>query len=1069
MQARVFLALLLAAAIAGQLAAAAPASWSQEFVNRVYTASFPLVFGGDSYRWTGSGLALESSGRVYYEEFSSAPGGWRALSGSWAVSGGFLAASSPDPSSWGIYEYGDAIPASAGPSIFFEVHMATASGTRGGLSLSTVLGDTGDPQASPSVLVTVDAKAGAGMEVAPPLGDYPPVPPEDGDVWLRLVYHPAGSYEAFADVGGGWVAVHSGSTGGGDAVLRLVVMGEDEWRFGYVAVYRGSAVAFRGLPPGSVVQLYMGSRLVASGMADSAGEAVLDVSGEHIPLRGARVRVYIPPMTACYDTGARRVCSGAIGRFLAVAGEASVDIWYRVSLGEGVTLYSVRWVLPPAADVVNLTLVDGGEATAYAPDSVSTLGPFKAAVFSFPGGVSADRMVLYMRAPNIVSGFTLYSVDRGVENPAATRVGEDMECTISASDGSSPLPGARVALVVKRVPDAATLLTRTGSTGSGGEAVLGFAGPAYPYRAVGLAYYSPAGTEWYFGIAERPVRLEPSLSLSAPPEAAEGEPVRLVARLHAGARGVGGAAVAFQVRAGAIWVTVAAVETNSTGYAAVGYLPHGSGVLLVRAVYGGDAWHSPAASPPVEVSVKRRPLIVVEAPGSVTVARPFSVNVTLTYRGSPLPGKAVALQRSLDGSAWETVDTGVTGGEGTASFMVTEAAAGRYLYRAVFAGDGVYVGATSDAAAVEAALAAAELALSVPVANATIPVAVSARLTSGGSPLAGKPVAIRVNGTTLCTAATGLGGWARCVWIPPAPGTYMVEAVFGGDGEYGPARVEAEARVYGLSTRVYVAPTERVYAGREALLSLRLTLANGTPLPGRVEYRWRGGVGAVVLANGSGVIRLTFPSPGNYTLEARYPGSSIYAAASTRLVVEAERVPVRVSVEAPASAVEGGEMEVRVRVVDAFDEPVGGARVHVYLGGSGAASGDTGPDGVAVLRVPVGAAGRLPLRVVVEGGGVYGGVDADMGVVEAAPAPWKVALPLAAVLAAAAILLYRRRSAPGGAAVATPAGAGPATPPGGEALLVASAGGVARSPVEEEPLEACVEGCGGRAGGGPGP
>jgi len=1064
-QVRVVAALLLVAALAGQLAAAAPARWSQEFVNKVYTVSLPLVFGGDEYRWTGSSLSLESSGRVYYVEFSSTPSDWRALSGTWTVSGGFLAASPPDPSSWGIYEYGSVIPTSSEPQLFFEAYMVSASATRGGISLSSSLGDTSDPQTSPSIVATVDAKAGICIEAAPPLAEYPPAPPENGDVWLRLVYYPAGRYEAFADVGDGWVPVALGPTVSSDVALRLIVAGDGEWRFGYVAVYRERVVYIRGLPAGSVVQLYSGSRLVASAMADATGYASLDVSGAHIPIRDAKVKVYMPPMTVHYYDGTRDKYSGAVGGFLAVAGSSTVDIWYTVSLGESTTLYSARWILPPAASVVNLTLVNGSSRTAYTPASVSPFGPLTEALFSFPGGAAAEKMILYLEAPNIVSGFAIYSVERDVLDPAATAAGEALRALINVSDGSSPLSEANVALVLKRVPDAATLLTRTGSTDGDGEAALPFTGPAYPYRAIGLAYYSPLGTEWYFGIAEEAVKLAPTLTLTAPASVAEGSPLSLVARLHAGTRGITGAAIAFQVRVGSAWVTVATAVTNSTGYAAASYVPPGSGVAAFRAVYGGDEWHAAAVSPTIAVTVKRMPSISVEAPPSAPVGRAFTVNVTLSYGGSPLPGKRVVLQRSLDGSTWEYVADGVTGGDGVASFTVVEASRGRYFYRGFYAGDDVYASAVSPAAAVDIVLATASMSIAVQGANATLPAVVSVRLLGLDGPLAGKSIEVRVNGTAVCTAVTGAGGWARCTWVPPSPGWYHVEAVFEGDEEYGPARAEALVEAHKLSTRLHVSLLEKAYAGRPVRVSVRLTLANGTPIPGSVEYEWAGGSGSIHLADGAGVATLTPPGPGVYTVHFRYGGGPLYSPSSAVLEITAEKVPVKVSVEGADTAVEGGELELRVSVTDIFGEPVEGARVRVYLAGIEAASGVTGADGVATIKVPVAASGRLPLRVVVEEGDAYTGVDLEVGVVEAAPAPWKVAAPIVAVLAAILLLLYLRRRrggvshVPGGGAAPVPPGEGPVG--GLLSLGVVGAEGVeARSPAEEEPVEACLYGCG---------
>ena len=1069
----VAVAALLALLSAGAVFAA-PTVWSQGFTNNVRSFSFPLLSGGDVYEWSGSSLSRVRSGLLYFNDFSSPPSDWRATSGTWSVSGGYLIGASPDPSTWGFYEYHGVFSAPSGGMLYFETKVVAVPATRGGLSLADIDGDTGDAYSSPHVRVTLAAKTDTGFEYAPPYGlSSAAVPPSSGDVWMRVKYITSGRYETFADVGSGWVSVHADSTSSGDSFLRLAVKGDERWSFDYIAVYNDTVVRFTGLPAGAVVQIWVGDRLVASVMADSSGNAAVDLAGEHLPLRNARVKVVVPPMTVCY-TASAAWCGGASGRFRAVAGEPTVDVWYTVEFDDTVTLHSVAWIIPPRASVVNLTLVDGSTRTAYTPDSVSTYGAFKKAEFSFSGGASADKMILYIETPNIVEGYAVKSVDRDLLNPPSAAGGERMRALVNVSDGSARLMGARVALIVRRLPDLATLLMRTGSTGTGGRASLSYVNPPFPTLATVLAYYSPAGTEWYFGIAERRLRLRPSLELAAPSSGVEGEPVRLTARLHAGSRGIGGAEVLFQVRMGSSWTTIAVVETNSSGYAATSYVPPSSGGYRFRAVYAGDPLHDPAVSGDVVVAVKRVPVLAVSAPASARVGRPFQVNVTLSYHGSPLAAKLVVLERSVDGHTWTAVATAYTDAAGVARFTVTESSRGSYMYRARFAGDTVYAPVTSHTVEVGVVLNRAVLAVSVPSVNATCSAKVTVRLSGeGGEPLPGKTVTVSVNGEPLCTAVTDAAGLAGCLWIPPVAGTYTVEASFPGDERYSPASASRSVRVAKLSTRLSASLGGEAYVGREALVHVALTLANGTPLTGTVHYSAGPAGTGTVSVHGEATLKLVFPAAGNYTVSLSYPGDGAHAAASAALRVSVKRVPVIVQVDKPERAVEGDTVTVRVRVRDAFGGPVEGAAVHVYVGGEPVASGTTGSDGVAVLQVPLGAAGKQRLRVRVEAGPGYKVADVDAGVVDVSLAPWKIALPAALAVAAAALFLLwrrrRRRGAGFGAAALPPPPPPPPPPvePPGEPVERAVEEGLLEQPklelegrvsvAEEEPFEGLVK------------
>jgi hypothetical protein len=175
------------------------------------------------------------------------------------------------------------------------------------------------------------------------------------------------------------------------------------------------------------------------------------------------------------------------------------------------------------------------------------------------------------------------------------------------------------------------------------------------------------------------------------------------------------------------------------------------------------------------------------------------------------------------------------------------------------------------------------------------PVTLTARLTSDGSGVAGKPVTIAF-GAEGCTATTDAAGSAGCSVTPtdsPAGSPYPVTASFAGDGAYqGATDTSASFTVTKAQTKTALASSANPSsAGQPVTYTAtvgRATPGSGSPT-GTVSFTDGGtpisGCGAVALGGGTATCTASYPSTSGspHQIKASYNGDDDFAASSDTL------------------------------------------------------------------------------------------------------------------------------------------------------------------------------------------
>ncbi len=160
--------------------------------------------------------------------------------------------------------------------------------------------------------------------------------------------------------------------------------------------------------------------------------------------------------------------------------------------------------------------------------------------------------------------------------------------------------------------------------------------------------------------------------------------------------------VTFQVKiCDGPWTTFN-TQTLTNGVAtSICYKPLWTGTYHFRAIYSGDANYLGSQSndcdEPLEVVPPQSQTCTDLGVDTITLGQSVTDNATVTGKvGLPTPTGTVKFQVKFNGGAWVTFDACVSLVNGKAiSKMYTPLAAGCYYFRAVFCGDGMYLGSHS--------------------------------------------------------------------------------------------------------------------------------------------------------------------------------------------------------------------------------------------------------------------------------------------------------------------------------------------------------------------------------------
>ncbi len=1013
---RTFIALLVILIFINlEIARGTPSStWVQDFRPRTIEKSFEYIWGGDIYEFTGDDIILESSGLILYDEFNTLDSTrWTALSGGWAIEDGWLVAESA--ADWGFLEFNDLL----GYAIY-EVTLKSPGYNMLGLSLSRYSGDTSNPLSSTTSIASLSVKISAGTVYNPPPNSVNPIaPPIDQVFHLRIQYYGGGGgtayYSGYLRMDDEWetVVAHQ-STDAYSVVLRLTAYTpESPVLFDNIRVYRSLGIVVKDLPPGAVVELIEGNEVRKSVMASSPGIVTLNLADYIIPLRNWKMRIVIPPCTFLYLPGFH---SGwGLGTSIVKSDSDYGVIIYRKRFSPPVSMSEVFWTIPPRAEVINLTIVSGSTRTAYEPASIDALGDLNLADFPLSGTVEVDEMLLYLKTPNIIDSLTVYR--GGTPDSTHGWPGDAFRVDVKITDGVDPLEGANVQLQLKNRVSGSIIEVRNRVSNTLGEVEFDFNYPGASTAILTLAYYSPLGTEWYFGLRVYELKLETALTLTGPPISGSGIPLILTAYLYSGSVGISGQTVEFQVWTGSSWSTIGTDITDVSGYAEIAYTPPEPGLYSFRVVYTGSVYYTSSVSAPITVEVLPVPNLELTGPSYVGIGRVFQLLATLTYEGEPLEGKTVILEKSVDMEEWALVDVKITSDGGIAIFELSEEGRGVFYYRARFAGDDEYYRTTSNVVSIEIGLIPTTLTLEAPeLANVTIPFTLTATLVDDeGNPISGRNIVFLKGTEVICEQLTSASGTVSCTIREVTPGNYEYSAHFEGDDVYAGSDSEVlPLTVYKLSVRLRIQRTVlESFVDEPLSFSVSATYANMTPIGGLTLYYYADGFlidSGVTNSMGIMTGEIIFDSSGTHEISVMFEGDGLRAPAVATATAIIRKKSVTLNVEVRGTPEEGRPFYVVVSAVDSTGDPVAGVTVVLEKSTNREfiplATNTTREDGTAVFRVVEESTGVYKYRVTLEETRVFSTARSNEIKVRVKLAFWKIVLLIIIAIITIAFLIF---------------------------------------------------------------
>jgi hypothetical protein len=400
-----------------------------------------------------------------------------------------------------------------------------------------------------------------------------------------------------------------------------------------------------------------------------------------------------------------------------------------------------------------------------------------------------------------------------------------------------------------------------------------------------------------------------------------------------------------------------------------------AGTYVIRADYFGDLLDRPSSGS-FSIVVTPAPTGVdttlAAAPATAPALGTATLAATLSTDGAPVAGETVTLAAGGQTCAAVTDDAG-----GATCDVPAPASAGSYPITATYEGTHDYNASTASGTLVVTKLSTTLTVPSVAIASGTA-ATLSATLTTGSAPLAGKPVTLTV-GTQHCTATTTAAGLASCtIAFAQAPGSYALTAAFAGDATYAASTGAGTLTATGEPTSLYVFPSIAVYHHR-AVLSARLT-HDGHSLAGQPVTLTVGDRSCTDTTNFLGVALCTIEvdeEPGRAPIVGTFAGGDGYAPSTDRGTILIAKQPT--SLRMASSLVQhSGTVTVSAKLRDDEGDPIAGAPVTLTLG-STTVTATTDDDGVATATFAGRGPGSYAVVARYAGSSTYGGSTAAGG------------------------------------------------------------------------------------------
>jgi hypothetical protein len=233
------------------------------------------------------------------------------------------------------------------------------------------------------------------------------------------------------------------------------------------------------------------------------------------------------------------------------------------------------------------------------------------------------------------------------------------------------------------------------------------------------------------------------------------------------------------------------------------------------------------------------------------------------------------------------------------------------------------------------------------------PVTVSATLTSGGSggsPVAGKTITFKLNGTETCTGVTNTSGVASCSITPlETPGTYTLAESFAGDTSYlaSSASVPFTVNKENSLTTYTGVTTSDYHDAFVASATLKDKDDNSIILSGKtVVFVLGAGTGTETcsaVTNSAAVASCTLTpieaAGSSYTLSATFAGDTFVlgSSASTTFVITKEQDTVAFTATSPTVIANGNNTTFSATLKEDGVTPIAGRSLTIKLGTGGSA------------------------------------------------------------------------------------------------------------------------------------
>ncbi len=396
---------------------------------------------------------------------------------------------------------------------------------------------------------------------------------------------------------------------------------------------------------------------------------------------------------------------------------------------------------------------------------------------------------------------------------------------------------------------------------------------------------------------------------------------------------------------------VGTATTDASGVATLSYtIDVPAGTHTIGADFAGDAYYA-ASSGTGTLTVSKAPTTLVADDQTITYGQTVTLTATLTSGGTPVAGRTIDFM--VDGVS---VGSGTTDASGLATYTYTPSdSSGTYTIEASFAGDGYYL-SSSDMATLTVNKAPTTLAADDQTITYGQSVTLTATLTSGGAPVAGRTIAFTVDGVSVGSGITDASGVARYTYTPGlAVGTYTIEAAFVGDGYYLASTDTATLTVNKAPTTL-VADDQTITYGQSVTLTATLT-SGGNPVKGRaISFAVNGLSVGSGTTDASGVASYTYTPtdpPGTYTIAASFAGDGYYRSSSDTAVLTINKLPTTLVVD--DKTVEYGNVVNLTATLTRTDtgDPLAGRTVTLTVNGT-PLTGTTDASGVVTIPFTAG-------------------------------------------------------------------------------------------------------------------